>query len=210
MCGIFGATEKVDFLDLLEMNLVRGSDSYGVYAFAKGRSFLYKGASKPTGIPDDMDYYLGHVRAPTTSVRHFRYDISHPFQHHNIMVGHNGIIRNTEALSKKFSIEYDVDSAYIPFLVKHLGVISALEELDGIFGLWIINLSINEIFLARCASTIYIDPNKKSFSSVQTEDNNILLDEGELVVLNFNKEPSFEKVGEFKYNTPYFVVKKKD
>jgi len=215
MCGIAGSPSKAVAYELYQLNLQRGNYSYGSIAI----EHRYTAVSKKPGIvdeiqhADDFKYYLVHTRAPTSNTTGFDYDNSHPFECNNIFVGHNGIISNFIKLKEKYNVDFKVDSQIIPFLINfHYNqtkddvesIRLALEELDGIYGLWIYNNTSEKIYLARCASTIFMNVNKKCFSSLEIEDS-LLLDEGKIYRLDQDGS-NFQTVGEFKFNSPYFVI----
>jgi len=158
-------------------------------------------------IPSDYSLYLGHTRAPTGDSREFNPNDSHPFQCGYWIVGHNGIIRNFGSLQQKYAADFsfNVDSAIIPYLISlHdtgnvvYAMRSALELLDGIYGLWMYDLKRHKLYLARSASTVYY--NEVSFSSRHVEGLQ-LLEEG--YIYDFFERKT---ISQFSYSSPYFVV----
>ena len=87
MCGIFGSTDTKTFRELYTKNSERGN-------FVRSVTMLFPAGMKndikvSTKYEQDFDkhieenpfciYYLGHVQSPTTEVRSFDTDTSHPF-----------------------------------------------------------------------------------------------------------------------------------
>lgn len=209
MCGIFGSFDKKNFFELYKKNLDRGDYSFGICCVNEIETFILKkkGRMKLSDVSEDMNFFLGHTRAPTVATSEFKPGTSHPFQVGNWIVGHNGIIQNYKQLQEEYGFEHEVDSYAIPYLLNRLDGPSieeiiiqvVLEKLDGIFGCWILNQETSHLYLVRCASTIYFK--KGCFSSAEFEGAE-LLKEGIIYLLEGN---SLRKVRKFKYNSPYYV-----
>lgn len=216
MCGIVGAPNKELAFKLYKLNQQRGTYSYGSIAISPRFTSVSKKPGQVDEIQhaDDYKYYLIHTRAPTLNTTGFDYENSHPFEYQsNIFVGHNGIINNFEFLKEKYKVNFTVDSQIIPYLIgthnKELknivqSIKMTLEELDGIYGLWIYDSNKENIYLARCASSIYFNKNLKCFSSIQIEDSE-MLEEGKIYKLDIDGS-NIQVVDTFKFNSPYFVL----
>jgi glucosamine 6-phosphate synthetase-like amidotransferase/phosphosugar isomerase protein len=162
----------------------------------------------------DMDLFLGHTQAPTSSQRKFDIDTSHPFRCGNWFVAHNGVISNHEILKKKIKNPKDfnkVDSSVIPALLhehskknkKEVKVIGdVLSQLEGTFGLWIHHALSNTTYLARSGSTLYADILTNDFSSLPYK-KYIPLKEG--IIYQMTNE-GLTTVGGFEPNSPFFVL----
>lgn len=161
----------------------------------------------------DFNYFLGHTQAPTSSQRKFSPPTSHPFQHKDWLVAHNGVLTNDKKIKalitdkKSFNI---VDSSVIPALIyqenKKLNdevtaIVRSLSQLEGTFGLWIYNQKSANIYLARSGSTVYADFINNSFSSLPHE-GFVELEEGLLYLLT---QEGVTSVGRFKPKSPFFT-----
>jgi glucosamine 6-phosphate synthetase-like amidotransferase/phosphosugar isomerase protein len=205
ICGIFGATSAEKFLELYDLNKGRGDYAYGGLYIRKGE--LYQ-IDKRKGTPDlqkeDLpwaDWYLGHLRAPTSNVTMFRYDNSHPFTCNEWIVAHNGILSNFNQLKVRYLYNGDVDSSIIPVMLSARGSLGVLDQLQGTFGIWAYNAKTDDIFLARCASSIWFDEGTGAFSSVQFEGSQ-MLKEG---VIKRLTTLGVSDWGTFPFKSPYFI-----
>ena len=218
MCGIFGATDRKQFLNLYQVNQDRGSFSFGAYIPAKDLYCRAQGVLI-RGLPDtpEADLYLGHTRAPTGAGREFDPANSPPFVVGDWVVGHNGIISNFEEL-KQLYVPSDlreyitIDSQIIPFLFTHFKkenknmssiacILNTIKLLDGIFACWAFNKSEKSLFLFRCASPIFYQDSDKSFSSTSFEDA-ISLEEG--VLYRVDPEGLYG-ISNFPNKTPFYI-----
>ena len=210
MCGIFGSNDREQFLTLYKLNHKRGSYSYGCYYFNDSNSGgLWTNKQNITleDIPDNMHYYLGHVRSPTSSADNFKTSQCHPFSAEDIMYAHNGIISNTKELEEEYQQKWDVDSKWIGFLYTlfknhELFYVPILQKIKGTFAIWSLNKSNNIITLARSANPIYYSDINNSFSSTEFN-NSILLKEGSLYSGNYKEIKQTDVV--FTFKSPYFI-----
>jgi glucosamine 6-phosphate synthetase-like amidotransferase/phosphosugar isomerase protein len=207
MCGIFGSNNKNSFFDLYQLNRSRGSYSSGVFCFRDSTSVVYKTNKAITfnDIPDNMDYYLGHNRAPTIETTSFAEHACHPFQTDYYWYAHNGIINNHKELLEKYEKHYTVDSEWIGFyLEKHHLIKDALEEIsNNPFAVWILRREHPYSFtLARVANPIYKSTENNSFSSAQFEGSK-LIEEGTVYAGTADKITN--TLLKFKHKSPYFI-----
>ena len=101
MCGIFGSTDIKTFRELYTKNSERGN-------FVRSVTMIFPGGMKndirvATKYEQDFDkhieenpfciYYLGHVQSPTSEIRTFDADTSHPFTYKNTYLAHNGVLK---------------------------------------------------------------------------------------------------------------------
>ena len=219
MCGIFGSTEKQKFLTLYNLNKKRGN-------FAVGTTFLnqssmvvikHEGVVEPAKLlknTEDVNFqlYLGHTQAPTSSQRTYSLDTSHPFEHGDWLVAHNGVLTNFGEIKNEFDPKWKnpVDSSVIPLLFSSVkkysknldetdAICSALSLLEGTFGLWIVNKRSAKSYVARCGSTVFADVYSNSFSSVKFPESEPL-EEGVL----FHVTPEgLTSIGNFDFNSPF-------
>ena len=123
MCGIFGSNDIKTFRELYTKNSERGN-------FVRSVTMLFPGGMKndvrvTTKYEQNFDkhieenpfciYYLGHVQSPTSNVRKFNIETSHPFNLNNKYIAHNGVLSNHEQLVQEYNldIECEVDSGVI-------------------------------------------------------------------------------------------------
>lgn len=192
MCAIFGSFDRSMYDILFEANNARGNFAYS-HCFINSKntaSFHIKKFNKLPKINDiaDVDtnvYHLGHFQAPTSSVRAWKEETSHPFEHGDWIVAHNGVLTNFEELTAEYAPMQNikVDSALIPLMLSNHtfemdtkqkdaamienAVKTVLEKIKGTFALWIINRKHKRLFIARQGSTLFANANTGSFCSVE-------------------------------------------
>ena len=163
-------------------------------------------------------YNCGHVQAPTSSMRKWSYETSHPFDTMSWMVFHNGVITNEQQIRKKHLpfIENPVDTSLIvnllqkftdddrsssPNPVKYIR--ETLEMLSGSFAVSIVDCDTNEVYIARVGSILHYN-NSGCYSTMQGKGYKELK-EGEIRRLD-KKTKRFKKVGEFKHDSPFLFI----
>ena len=206
MCGIFGSNSRDRFYDLYVLNRDRGAYSSGIYCYRGTSSCVLKTDEELTidDIPADMEYYLGHNRAPTASATIYTERTCHPFQSRFYWYAHNGIINHIKH-QEKYNCEYDVDSQWIGHYLDTTHFIKdTLEEISSDpFAVWIASRSRPKVFsIARVANPIYRSADRTSFSSAQFEDSE-LIKEGQIYSWSDNK--IINTLATFKYKSPYFI-----
>lgn len=120
-------------------------------------------------LDESCDYYIGHVQAPTSAVRKWSYDTSHPFESLSWSVVHNGVLTNWKDLVKEF-VDWDVnpvDTAVIPNLLQHfmgnseeitsapMLIKKVLAKLEGTYALCVVDTDTNEVYIARQGSILH-------------------------------------------------------
>jgi glucosamine 6-phosphate synthetase-like amidotransferase/phosphosugar isomerase protein len=160
--------------------------------------------------------YIGHTQAPTSSVRSYNPNTTHPFCVESWYVAHNGVLSNAADVKKKYMLDKanDVDTSVIPALIdySHImtnnperdeikAIISALEDIEGTFSCWVHSKRTNNTYLARCGSTLFVDHDTGDFSSARA-DMLTPLDEGKL----YKIDNGLHNVGKFNFNSPYFII----
>ena len=213
MCGIFGSKTPKEFLELYQLNQKRGDLSHGMFFISNDKFRLDKGTGLyQQVVPYSFDIYLGHTRASTNNVIGFDYNESHPVQFGDWVVGHNGIISNFKALKAFYNLypsTTNLDSSIFTSLLTYFYhyngdeptiIKKTLELLSGIFGCWIYNLKSRNLYLVRCASSIYCKEDGTAFSSAQVEGFRELK---EGIIYRINN--GIEEVGTFKYDSPYYI-----
>jgi glucosamine 6-phosphate synthetase-like amidotransferase/phosphosugar isomerase protein len=220
MCGIFGSNKLERFRTLYTLNLGRGDFAYGgIYDYEEG--FMVEkapGQHKIKNKHKKCDYLLGHTQAPTSVVREFDADTSHPFKYKDWCVAHNGVLTNAEDVQKRFLLKgtNDVDSSVIPSLISHnhintgnphkdeiRAITVALEHLDGTYACWIVNNKTKNKYLARVGSTLYGELSSGDFSSARVPQSTFTsLKEGIL----YKIDSKIHSVGKFTFNSPFFIL----
>jgi asparagine synthetase B (glutamine-hydrolysing) len=92
--------------------------------------------------------FLGHTRWPTVSAQ--KAENSHPYDVGNIILAHNGIIYNADALNTKYNRNCQVDSEH---LAHHLNEGLPFDDLYGYGAIWFIRKDQpNRIFICKLYS----------------------------------------------------------
>jgi glucosamine 6-phosphate synthetase-like amidotransferase/phosphosugar isomerase protein len=183
----------------------------GVVSFHKNDKVLYDDIVLPFS---DMELYLGHTQAPTSSKRDFDTETSHPFKCGYWFVAHNGVLTNYEQLTKKIKDRKkynEVDSSIIPALLdlysqkseNEVDIISkTLSLLEGTFGVWIYSVASGNAYIARSGSTIYANLLTNDFSSLP-EKGFVELEQGIIYLMT---DEGLTTVGSFTPNSPFFII----
>lgn len=139
-CGLIGFSGKTNF-DKEKINLLmlwnsfeRGKDATGIYTPKNG---LIKNAKPATeflvNTPFEEDTLLiAHVRAKTIGFNNDKN--AHPFNEENVVLAHNGTLKNHLDLLKKYKLEwnhYDVDSHIICGIMAKEKNFKVLTEIEG-------------------------------------------------------------------------------
>ena len=224
MCGIFGATEREQFLTLYELNQKRGNFATSLcFVNKKGDMHIHRWSGvidiqqiKKTlnNTEEEIVMLVGHTQAPTSSKRKYSTETAHPFNVQNYTIAHNGVLSNFNDLKEMFDPKWKnpVDSSIIPFMCTMYeeefpnsesieAITHTLGKLEGTFGLWIYESSRNTMYLARCGSTLFANKIENSFSSVKFK-NSEALDEG---CLYQSTPEGITAVGMFDCDSPFFT-----
>ena len=221
MCGIFGTTKLERYKTLYELNKDRGSFSYGAcYLSAEDDICIHKcgGVIEPPDMLASNDYLLGHTQAPTSRIREFTCETSHPFSAGDWVIAHNGVLSNDREIIAKFDLHEtsDVDSSVIPALIDYYeiigpdrdheieAIVDGLSELEGTFAVWMVNRKSKNVYFARNGSTLFIHKNKKEFSSKMTKGFKSI---PEGVIFKYDKtNEQFEANALFEYDSPFLIL----
>jgi len=223
MCAIFGSFNTSMFEVLYEANKQRGNFASSIVSLSEDDQYIKKKKGdidfdKYTHQPDTF-YYLGHVQAPTSAVRVWNYDSSHPFETMTWMVSHNGVLTNHKKLNKIYSLYCSVDTDTIVNLLEFFTqaeykknkltintkkiVKDTLECLSGTFALSIVCCSTNEVFIARSGSILHYN-NSGDYSTLGGEGLKEL-PEGVVMKLNM-KTRRWNKLCTFKHDSPFSFI----
>jgi glucosamine 6-phosphate synthetase-like amidotransferase/phosphosugar isomerase protein len=233
MCALYGSVSLSMFEVLYEANQPRGNFASSLVTLMKSTNDIVDDVSiiKQQGYINidnlklkekEHAYYAGHVQAPTSAVRKFNYDTSHPFEQEDWMVFHNGVLTNHEELNEKYC-SWNVNKVDTSVIVSMLQEewtdmkckkkpISSIEEvniiekicnrLEGTFALVIINTTSLNVYLVRQGSTLFYD-NNGNYSSIQGK---TMKEVPEGKVLKLDREFKFKEVGKFKSKSPFLIV----
>jgi glucosamine 6-phosphate synthetase-like amidotransferase/phosphosugar isomerase protein len=223
MCAIFGSFNTSMFEVLYEANKQRGNFASSIISLTEDDQYIKKKKGdidfdKYTHQPDTF-YYAGHVQAPTSAVRVWNYDTSHPFETMTWMVSHNGVLTNHKKLNKIYSLYCSVDTDTIVNLLEFFTqaehkknkltintkkiVKDTLECLSGTFALSIVCCSTNEVFIARSGSILHYN-NNGDYSTLGG-DGLKELPEGVIMKLNM-KTHRWNKLCTFKHDSPFSFI----
>lgn len=129
MCGLFAARTKVELVELAQHNIHRGSRTHSITTFKRGDISIqrYKGSFNAKNVPDDADFYICHVQAPTSANAK-----AHPASairkvdnvEFSSSVWHNGILKEPYMAKQRF----DWDTMHIADTFPE-----SLDEYDGSF-----------------------------------------------------------------------------
>lgn len=152
MCGIVGVMSKTKthltssdrkrFTDLVEVDVLRGRDSTGVYGANHNLKTMADKEAVPGGMFTAMEGYgtvvahsskflVGHNRWAT--VGKVNKDNAHPFETQDIILVHNGTLDDTSNLEMHQYL--DVDSEMVAFEMQSHSKKKVLEKLQGAFTL---------------------------------------------------------------------------
>lgn len=221
MCAIFGSFDRSMFEVLHEANKERGNFASSMVTI--GLEDVYIGKFEGNinfdkiRYSSDFCYVTGHVQAPTSSMREWSYETSHPFESLSWIVSHNGVLTNEAEIKKHYipHVVNPVDTALIVELLQYFtdredkkpdpvkAIIKTLNILQGTFALSIIDSDTGEIYLARSGSILHYDKNG-SFSTKPGKDYKEL-PEGVIMRLN-KKTRRWNKVGVFEVNSPFLFL----
>lgn len=170
MCGIVGLICKNPnkgfdykhpdmFKEMLFVDTLRGDDSTGMFVVSKYGNVDYGKAAEPAPefffnkATDDLirkiyqtgAVVVGHNRKATKGSTND--ENAHPFKEQDIIMVHNGTIRNQKSLNDKV----EVDSHAICHAMAEHGVGKALSKVDGAFAIAAYDIAKKQFYLARNA-----------------------------------------------------------
>ncbi len=156
MCAIVSSRDIDRFKGLIEVNRERGTFASSLVKISNdvpisiGR---FPGLFDVNSIDSShIDCFVGHVQAPTSDIREWSVETSHPFETSNWLVFHNGVLTNHKELDKTVK----VDTQCIVNLLEECNDIqSVVNKLKGTFALYIINKKTQERFILRQGSLLH-------------------------------------------------------
>src|SRR5574343_244013 len=157
MCGLVGFSGKSNF-DLQTVKTImlwnsfeRGEDATGIYS---PKNQIIKKAKHckdfilDTPIEEDK-LLIAHVRAKTIGLNVDKN--AHPFMENNVVLAHNGTLKNHYALLRKYDLpfaQYDVDSHVMCGIMGKQNNFKVLSEIEGAAAVLIHNVETPDILYA--------------------------------------------------------------
>ena len=224
MCAIFGSFDTSMFEVLYQANKKRGNFASSITALSEYDQFIRKkegdiNFDKYTYEPES-NYYLGHVQAPTSTMRSWTPDTSHPFESLTWLVSHNGVLTNHKKLKRQYCsfVENSVDTAVVVNMLEYFTqkaladekiikpekiIKSTLELLAGTFAFSIVFCDTNEVYIARSGSVLHYN-NRGDYSTINGTGFKSL-PEGTVMKLN-NETRRWNKVKTFLFDSPFSFI----
>lgn len=168
MCGIVGVIGKKQwglypnhrkaFEDMLYMDALRGEDSTGIFSINKYGNVEWCKEAIPSyyhfkDSPDVNSLLNNAVTRGTAIIGHNRKatmggtkdDAAHPFVADNIIMVHNGTLRN----HNDFGFNHAVDSEIFANVIQKHGFFEALQNINGAFAIAVYDINTKILRLAR-------------------------------------------------------------
>lgn len=227
MCSIFGSFDKNMYDVLMAVNADRGTFAYSHCIFGKSKTPFHIKKFNKLLKPDDVNdvasnvYYFGHCQAPTSSVRKWNENTSHPFECNDWVVAHNGVISNFEQLMQTHwpHEQLKVDTNIIPVLLNlfekdaadknlenEVVIKRVLQLLQGTYAVWIINKRTQRAFVARQGSTLFANTHTGSFSSIECKSKGWMsVPEGYIYEIDLKKKKMMP-VCKVETNSPFLFI----
>lgn len=164
MCSIIGSFSKTKFKELVKLNQYRGSFSYSflvldpisLETISLTQNFNEFNLDIIDSAPDNM-YYLGHTQAPTGGLVK-KVERIHPARINDFFLFHNGIIKqkDVERLQQLYDINEEWDSKLMLANIYNIGLLEALNTLDGSFACVFNDMTSLRIFRSA-AGILFVD-----------------------------------------------------
>lgn len=147
-CGIVGFSGKGVF-DKQKINqlmiwnsFVRGEDATGIYSPKNGLKKDIKKACDflTSNTIEEDNLLIAHVRAKTVGINIAKN--AHPFNEGNVILAHNGTLKNHYQLLRKYNLDYnsyDVDSHIMTAIIDLQSNFKVLTEIEGAAAVLITN-----------------------------------------------------------------------
>lgn len=219
MCSIFGSKDYRTFLKTAHSNQYRGSFSYSVSIFKTNgdfevveRDFGYFNDMK---VPKskDIQYYLGHVQAPTGGLIKTK-DRIHPAEENGNYLFHNGILKKSWCDSSWFKNGWDTNVLLSTLnytcefnLDKSTNLSNILSTVDGSFGC--VYISLGKIYLFTTdIITIFINDNC-DLSSIKTKTIKTRIEPNTIFELDLSQQCLVSMNNFTSLSSPYFFASEK-
>lgn len=173
--GNLSTVDVQNFFHMLKLGSYANRDAYGFfveggYNLRKALAFEREspqivGAHTTNSLRNNPSFAVGHNRLATQGNKENNYN-NHPFVTDNWIVVHNGVLSNDNDLIKTHNLEYkqETDSAVIAHLLQKYtdekkkpldAVKNVAEQLTGSFSVVVYNVSTNQLFYFKNASTSF-------------------------------------------------------
>lgn len=164
MCSIIGSFSKTKFKELVKLNQNRGSFSYSflvldpisLETISLTQNFNEFNLNIIDSAPVNM-YYLGHTQAPTGGLVK-KVERIHPAKINDFFLFHNGIIKqkDVERLQQLYDINEEWDSKLMLSNIYNIGLLEALNTIDGSFACVFNDMTSLRIFRSA-AGILFVD-----------------------------------------------------
>jgi len=218
MCAIVSSKDPSKFTDLLYLNKDRGTFASSFIVVSDKETHIVK----KQGLISEYEvceyiheaqqqcsnlYYVGHVQAPTSAMRDWTEETSHPFCSKDWIVIHNGVLTNHHDIFTTVK----VDTECICKILQSYSAVSNTTEIDcirstckalkGTFALFIINKNTNNMYITRQGSILHYNDDG-DVSSLHQEGMK-LLPEG--IIMNFI-ESKWVNCGSYEAKSPFLFL----
>lgn len=210
MCAIVSSSNKETFKDLLIHNNHRGTFASSLITIDNQTINVHKEQGLfGTSLIDSAEnkLFVGHVQAPTSDVREWNSDTSHPFETKDWLVIHNGVLTNHKELDSTVK----VDTQCIVNLLQDTSdqtseaegncIKVVCDKLKGTFALFIINKKTHNMYILRQGSLLHYN-NNGDVSSLRYE-GMTLLQEGNIMKYH---QGQWSKHATFTSHSPFLFL----
>jgi asparagine synthetase B (glutamine-hydrolysing) len=202
MCAIVSSRDIDRFKGLIEVNRERGTFASSLVKIGNNATISisrFPGLFDVNSIDSSrIDCFVGHVQAPTSDIREWSAETSHPFETSNWLVFHNGVLTNHKELDKTVK----VDTQCIVNLLEECNDIqSVVNKLKGTFALFIINKKTLERFILRQGSLLHY--NDQGDVSSLFIDGMKIIPEG--VIMKYSND-SWTEYNKFNAKSPFIFL----
>lgn len=210
MCAIVSSSNKEIFKDLLKHNNHRGTFASSLIIIDKKSINVHKseGLFDENLLDSSGDkLFIGHAQAPTSDVREWNKDTSHPFESNDWLVIHNGVLTNHKELDSSVK----VDTQCIVNMLQDTSdqtsesegncIKTVCDKLKGTFALFIVNKKSHNMYILRQGSLLHYN-NNGDVSSLRYE-GMTLLSEG--TILKYH-QGQWSKHATFTSHSPFLFL----
>jgi len=155
MCAIVSSRDVDRFKRLVQVNRERGTFASSLVRVSSD----YISIDKFPGLfnvdnldGSDINCFVGHVQAPTSDIREWTEENSHPFESSNWLVFHNGVLTNHKELDSTVKVDTE---CIVNLLEEYNDIRATTNKLKGTFALYIINKKTQERFILRQGSLLH-------------------------------------------------------
>jgi glutamine phosphoribosylpyrophosphate amidotransferase len=202
MCAIVSSRDVDRFKDLVEINRERGTFASSLVKINTNTTISigrFSGLFDTDTIDNtQIDYFVGHVQAPTSDIREWSAETSHPFETSNWLVFHNGVLTNHKELDSTVKVD---TQCIVNLLEEYNDIQSVVNKLKGTFALFIINKKTLERFILRQGSLLHY--NDQGDVSSLFIDGMKIIPEG--VIMKYSND-SWSEYNKFNTKSPFIFL----